>query len=104
MSWALYNDLLFVFVIVVFAVAIGYSIKWHRKDLPALDDGRMLGQVQGWEVRLVDGESRVGIALDLKRGGSRLDRYYVLLTAEQARELAEWLRVAAGPHASRPSP
>ena len=75
---------------------------WTRAQERHLDRGRLLGGIKDWEVRLVadprSGRPRVGIAITSNMASYESEaRFFILLSGRQARQLAEWLRVAAAP-------
>ena len=75
-------------------------LAWRVRDLPVLDQGALLGRMKDWEIRVVDdpnGGRSVGIAIERHNADGPNERFYAVLSPAQARQLAQWLRVAAAP-------
>jgi hypothetical protein len=96
-SYETWAGVFLMFAAVVFMV---HYFMWRKRFLPDLDEGTMMGDIKGWEIRVVDdpedGRS-VGIAVDLGSVDGIDQRFYAVFSSAQARELAQWLRVAAAP-------
>jgi len=85
--------------IAAFAFLVRYFV-WRVRDLPALDEGALLGHMQDWEIRVVDDPKdgrRVGIAIERQNARGPNERFHAVFSPAQARQLAQWLRVAAAP-------
>ncbi|MGZ5037396.1 MAG: hypothetical protein ACXWG1_17025 [Usitatibacter sp.] len=95
-----YEAWLGVFLAIAAIIGFVHYAVWRVRDLAHLDEGLLVGDMKGWEIRVVDdpkdGRS-VGIAIDQTSPDGPNLRFYAVLTAAQARELAQWLRVAAAP-------
>jgi hypothetical protein len=96
-----YETWLQIFLAIGFLIGAVHYALWRMRYLARLDEGALIGFMKDWEIRVVDDpkEGRcVGIAIDLKDASAgRDERIYAVFSPAQARQLAQWLRIAAAP-------
>lgn len=95
MTMAFFENVLLMLCIAIGILLVYRYVAWTTREKPDYDAMPGYGSVGDWDVLAEEG--KVVLAVLPLRGQMEYEREYFTLTPEDARQLAEWMRIAAAP-------